>query len=82
MEKARRGSSTVTRRVGLINHRSKIKAVRRQMEIEILRSTIGFALLTASVRDSIQRVVGLITYTPPYSMIHGPPVCKKINPLP
>ena len=52
------------------------------MEIEILRGTTGFTFLTASVYDSVTRVVGLIHHTLLVYIINGPPVCKIINPSP
>ena len=50
--------------------------------MEILIVTMGFTLLTTSGCDSVTRVVGLILHIPLDSMIHGPPVCKIINPSP
>ena len=82
VEDERREPSAVTIRVGLINPRSNIRAIRRQMEMEILGSKMGFTLLTASGFESATRVVGLLINTPLYSMIHGPTVCKIINPSP
>ena len=58
------GPSTVIRRVGLINIKSNIKAIRSQIEMNILRATMRFTLLMANVCDSVTRVVGLIPHTP------------------
>ena len=63
--------STVTRRVGLINIRSNSKSIIRKMVIYILRSKMGFNLLTESVCASVTRIVGLIPYTTLASVIHG-----------
>ena len=72
MEEERRGTSSVTRRFGLINPKRNRKAIRRQMEL--LRVTMGFILLKASGCASVTRVVGLIPHIPQTFMIHGPPV--------
>ena len=80
MEEARNGPSAVIRRVRIIHTKSNSKGIISKMEI--LRVTMGFNLLTASVCASVTRVVGLIPHIPLASMIHGPPVCKIINPLP
>ena len=72
MEEARHGSRAVTRRFGLINTKSNIKVIRREMEI--LRVTMGFNLLVEIGCAYITRVVGLIPHIPLSSMIHGPPV--------
>ena len=64
----------VTRRVILINPIGKSKVIRRQMEMKILRVTIGFIFLTASGCASVTRVVGIIPHTPLASMIHGTPL--------
>ena len=63
--------SSVTRRVGLINNISNRKLIRRKMEIEILRETMGFTILTTSGCAYLTRVLNLISHTPLASMIHG-----------
>ena len=50
--------------------------------MEILRLPIGFTLLTASGCASVTRVVGRIPHTTLAYMIHGPHMCKIINPSP
>ena len=74
MKEARRGPSTVTRRVVLINHRSNTKEIRRQMEMEILGETMGFTFLTEIGCAYVTRFVGSIPHMPLDFMIHGPPV--------
>ena len=64
MEEVRRGPRIVTRRVGLINTIKNSRLIRSQIEMEILRATMGFNLFTESVCDSVVRVVGLISHTP------------------
>ena len=72
MEEARRGTSTVTRRARLINTKRNNKAIIIQMEI--IRLTMGFTLLTEIGCVSITRAVGLIPCIPMASTIHGPTV--------
>ena len=79
---SRSGPISLTRRFRIINPKINSKAIRRQMEIYILRVTMGFTLLKKSWCASIARVVGLIPHTPLASMIHGPIVYKIINPSP
>ena len=78
MEEARRGTIAVTRSIGLINPKRNSEAISRQ--IDILRVTIGFTLLTASGCASIIRVLGLIPHIQVAAIISGLPVCKIINP--
>ena len=80
MEEARRGPIVVTRRVRIRNTKSNSKSIRKQMEI--LRVTMGFNLLTEIGFASVTRVVGFIPHTPLAYIIHGPLVCKIINPSP
>ena len=72
MEEARRGTSTVTRRVGIIKPKINSKVINMQMDI--LRVTMGFTLLIASGCVSVTRVAGLIPHIPLDYIIHGPPV--------
>ena len=74
MEESRRGTRSVTRSVRLISPKINRKSIISQMEMEVLRVTMGFNLLKASVCDYVTRFVGLIPHTPLDSMIHGPPV--------
>ena len=73
MEEARRGPSTETRRVSLINIKIYIKVI--SLKMDILRVTMGLYLLAESVCASVTRVLGLIPHIPLYSMIYRPPVC-------
>ena len=66
------------KKVGLIKTKRRKKINKKEMEI--LRVTTGFTLLTASECASVTRVVGLIPHIPLASMIHETPVCKTINP--
>ena len=67
-----RGAITVTIRVELIKPKSNRKSIISQMEI--LKLTMGFTLLTASGYVSVSMVEGLIPHKPLDSMIHGPPL--------
>ena len=71
-QEAIRGAITVTIRVELINPKRNRKSIISQMEI--LKLTMGFTLLTAGGYVSVSRVESLIPHIPLDSLIHGPPL--------
>ena len=79
---SRSGPISLTRRFRIINPKINSKAIRRQMEIKILRATMMFTFLTEILCDSVTRVVGLIPHTSMASIIHGTPVKILIYPSP